>query len=48
MSGLEKQFSSCVKFLASIRPLAEYDELERRRITGIVSSLEQVARLTPF
>ena len=32
MSGLEKQFSSCVKFLASIRPLAEYDELERRQI----------------
>ena len=47
MSGLEKQFSSCVKFLASVRPLAEYDELERRQITGIVSSLEKVSRLTP-
>lgn len=47
MSGLEKQFRSAVKFLASVRPLAEYDELEKRQVTGLVSSLEKVSRLTP-
>lgn len=49
MSGVEKQFSSAVKFLASVRPLSEYDELETRQVTGpgLVSSLEKVARLTP-
>ena len=46
MSGLEKQLNSAVKFLESVRPLAEYEELERRQVTGLVSSFEKVARLT--